>query len=199
VEADESSPQTTSSQATSSAPSDISTGFDTDSTWSGEDTDWEDDNIDPNELLVQTIEDSQVMVRPLLTPMKRDLVNSVMKEFWIVFNHEWSANLQKCSGGGGSPGSTASSISQGKDKTTSIPSHQTQKRQRDNDEDEEEYNEDDKRDPKRQKIVLKPDTTLEKRQFACPYRKHDPRTYCHRVRCWRSCALTPLETIARVK
>ncbi|KAH8747438.1 hypothetical protein F5882DRAFT_265966, partial [Hyaloscypha sp. PMI_1271] len=35
--------------------------------------------------------------------------------------------------------------------------------------------------------------------FACPYRKHDPRTYCHRIRCWRPCALTPLETIARFR
>jgi hypothetical protein len=33
--------------------------------------------------------------------------------------------------------------------------------------------------------------------FACPYRKHNPRRYC--VRNWRSCALTPLKTVARVK
>ncbi|KAH8751437.1 hypothetical protein BGZ57DRAFT_735818, partial [Hyaloscypha finlandica] len=33
--------------------------------------------------------------------------------------------------------------------------------------------------------------------FACPYRKHNPRKYC--VRDWRTCALTPHKTVARVK
>jgi hypothetical protein len=34
-------------------------------------------------------------------------------------------------------------------------------------------------------------------KFACPYRKHDPRKYC--VPNWGPCALTPLQTVARVK
>jgi hypothetical protein len=34
-------------------------------------------------------------------------------------------------------------------------------------------------------------------KFACPYRKHNPQKYG--VQYWRSCALTPLETVARVK
>jgi hypothetical protein len=34
-------------------------------------------------------------------------------------------------------------------------------------------------------------------KFACPYRKHNPIKYG--VSKWRSCALTPLETVARVK
>lgn len=37
----------------------------------------------------------------------------------------------------------------------------------------------------------------ESAQFACPYRKHDPRKY--NVNDWSSCALTPLRTVARVK
>ena len=46
----------------SSVCSDGSVGFDTDSTWSGEESDWEDDGFDPNELLAQTIQDSEVAV-----------------------------------------------------------------------------------------------------------------------------------------
>jgi hypothetical protein len=34
-------------------------------------------------------------------------------------------------------------------------------------------------------------------KLACPYRKHDPRKYC--VPNWGPCALTPLQTVARVK
>jgi hypothetical protein len=34
-------------------------------------------------------------------------------------------------------------------------------------------------------------------KFACPYRKYDPRKYC--VPNWGPCALTPLQTVARVK
>jgi hypothetical protein len=34
-------------------------------------------------------------------------------------------------------------------------------------------------------------------RFACPYRKHDSRKYC--LPHWRSCTLTPLQTVARVK
>ncbi|KIM99332.1 hypothetical protein OIDMADRAFT_30935 [Oidiodendron maius Zn] len=74
-----------------------------------------------------------------------------------------------------------------------------QKRQRYNDEGDEDFDSDGKRDPKRPKIESPPNVSQEKRRFACPDRKHDPRTYCHQIRCWRPCALTPLETIARVK
>jgi hypothetical protein len=34
-------------------------------------------------------------------------------------------------------------------------------------------------------------------KFACPYRKHNPQRYC--VQYWRPCALTALDTVARVK
>ncbi|KAF8846433.1 hypothetical protein BDZ45DRAFT_812329 [Acephala macrosclerotiorum] len=56
----------------------------------------------------------------------------------------------------------------------------------------------DAREPKRPSTLLRPavyeDDYL---KLACPYRKKDPRKYS--VRDWRSCALTPHETVARVK
>jgi len=73
------------------------------------------------------------------------------------------------------------------------------KRQRDKDEGGDEFDGDGKQDTKRPKIDAPLNVSNEKGKFACPYRKHDPRKYCHQVRCWRSCALTPLDTIARVK
>jgi hypothetical protein len=192
------SPTISGTQRSSSVCSGGSVGFDTDSTWSGEESDWEDEDIDPNELLVQTIHDSEVAVRPLLTPIKRELVNGIMKEFWVIFSQEWSANIRNRSG---TPNSTSSSISQNKGETGNEPNkdNRGQKRQRNNDGGDEDFGGDGKRDPKRPRIESPPNVSQERRKFACPYRKHDPRTYCHRIRCWRPCALTPLETIARVK
>jgi hypothetical protein len=56
----------------------------------------------------------------------------------------------------------------------------------------------DGRSPKKPKTFLSPcQTQDDNTKFACPYRKRDPRKYC--VQHWRSCALTPLDTVARVK
>jgi hypothetical protein len=54
--------------------------------------------------------------------------------------------------------------------------------------------------PKRQKKLLSLPISLDDRsKFACPYRKNNPLKYRSNNKTWRSCALTPLEKIARVK
>ena len=59
---------------------------------------------------------------------------------------------------------------------------------------------DDNRDSKRQKTeAASLFYSEEKRKFACPYRKHSPHKYRASNRKWRSCALTPLDSVARVK
>ncbi|KAH6714386.1 hypothetical protein BKA61DRAFT_481996, partial [Leptodontidium sp. MPI-SDFR-AT-0119] len=59
-------------------------------------------------------------------------------------------------------------------------------------------NDGDERDPKRPRTLLcLPLKEYDNKKFACPYRKHNPRKYC--VQDSRSCALTPFETVARVK
>ena len=64
--------------------------------------------------------------------------------------------------------------------------------------DDDENDESENRNPKRPKGLLSPSINQDdSSKFACPYRKHDAKRYC--VRHWRSCALTPLETVARVK
>ena len=78
--------------------------------------------------------------------MKRELVNGIMKEFWVIFNQEWPANIRNCSG---TPNSTSSSVSQNKEETGNEPNkdNRGQKRQRDNDEGDEDFDGDGKRDP----------------------------------------------------
>lgn len=52
--------------------------------------------------------------------------------------------------------------------------------------------------PKRPKVPSTSTTSFEElAQFACPYRKHDPRKF--NFRDWPTCALTPQRTVARVK
>ncbi len=57
--------------------------------------------------------------------------------------------------------------------------------------------ENDEKSLKRPKQVSLPTPEKDYQGFACPYRKHNPRKYC--VREWRTCVLTPLRTVARVK
>jgi hypothetical protein len=66
------------------------------------------------------------------------------------------------------------------------------------DQDDQDQNNGDGRNPKRPRTLLStPRSQDDSAKFACPYRKRDSRKY--RVQDWRSCALTPLETVARVK
>jgi hypothetical protein len=188
------------SQTSTSICGDSSAGFETDSTWSGEESDWGEDVpqiYDHLGLLMQDMGNPDLSIRPLLTPMKQELVNCIMREFWIIFNQEWSTNIQKHSGG--SPQSTSSAISQHNNKSGKSCTSRGQKRERKDDEDE--NSEDNNgRNPKRPKVDSSPPNGADERtKFACPYRKHDRRKYCHQTRHWRSCALTPLDTIARVK
>ena len=72
------------------------------------------------------------------------------------------------------------------------------RRQRGEEDDDRGQNNEDRRDPKRPRALLSPpQSTDDSTKFGCPYRKRDPRKY--NVQCWRSCALTPLESVARVK
>ncbi|CAG8955158.1 hypothetical protein HYFRA_00007174 [Hymenoscyphus fraxineus] len=198
-------------QESALADSDCSAGFETDSTWSEDCSDGAEDEIDITavyEHLQQFkssfyqsstpgIEDSSQQVQLLLSPMRRQIVDRIMKEFWIIFNQEWSASFQKHSGG--SPQSTSSSVSQHNSKAKKQSGHQQGKRCRE-DENNEDPEEDEGRDSKRPRLDLSPHKAPENHlKFACPYRKHNPRTYCHRFRRWRCCALSPLDTIARVK
>ncbi|KAM3087035.1 protein phosphatase regulator [Clarireedia jacksonii] len=206
---DSESPMVSEILSSASSWGDCSTGFETDSTWSEDGSVWGEDGtpqiydhlglfgITATEKFAPHRKDSDLSVQQLLTPLKKKLVDGIMREFWVIFNQEWTANIQRHSGG--SPQSMSSSISQCNNTSGSSSSSRGQKRER---EDEEDKNPEDNngRDPKRPKVDFSPlKGSDERMKFACPYRKHDPRKYCHQIRRWRSCALTPLDTIARVK
>jgi hypothetical protein len=127
-------PMAPESQTSTSICGDSSAGFETDSTWSGEGSDWGEDFpqiYDYLGLLAQDMGNADLPIRPLLTSMKQELVDGIMREFWIIFNQEWSTNIQKRSGG--SPQSTSSSISQHNNKSGKPSTSRGQKRERKDD------------------------------------------------------------------
>lgn len=71
------------------------------------------------------------------------------------------------------------------------------RRKREDDDDQDSKNKEG-RSPKRPRMLLSPPRNADdSTKFACPYRKRDPRKYC--VKYWKACALTPQDTVARVK
>ena len=77
------------------------------------------------------------------------------------------------------------------------PGNPDLKRKRGNQKDQNDED-DDGRNRKRPKLPSsEPKDLDDSSKFACPYRKHNPSKYG--VQKWRPCALTPLETVARVK
>ena len=139
-------------------------------------------------------------VKPLLTPAKQRLVDRIMQEFWILFDQDWIGNVRSCTGSVSVSESGRTSISDsasnsGQDQS-SPKIQRASKRSREQGQEEDP----DDRDPPDPKRLKKDLVNLDKSncKFACPYRKSNPRKYCVQG-VWKSCALTPLETIARVK
>jgi hypothetical protein len=101
-------------------------------------------------------------------------------------------------GGGQSPNTLGSgSHGQAMDSSNKTSRSVGGKYKRDG-QDDQDQNNGDGRNPKRPRTLLSPPRSQDdSAKFACPYRKRDSRKYC--IQHWRSCALTPLETVARVK
>lgn len=82
----------------------------TDATLSEDDTDWEDDGIrglpkDPvifeyfsNVLQSKDLKVNDSLISPILDPFKRAIVERIMKDFWKIFNQQWSEAIRKCTG-----------------------------------------------------------------------------------------------------
>ncbi|KAG9230519.1 hypothetical protein BJ875DRAFT_153257 [Amylocarpus encephaloides] len=136
--------------------------------------------------------------RSALTATDRMLVNKLMKEFWAMFNKQWSANI-KLRG----EGSVLRTQSISNQKSDSIDNghgncrQQGQKHSR-TDEDRNSPN-DERRNAKQAKPSSAINKDLLKGPFACPYRKHDSRKYNHSDPLWRTCALNGFSTIPQLK
>ena len=101
-------------------------------------------------------------------------------------------------GGEESSRNGASNLSTGSMNTSQKDTSNTLGRRKRDDEDNQEQNNGEERGPKRPRMLPNPHQNPDDgTKFACPYRKRDPRKYC--IKNWRSCALTPQESVARVK
>ena len=193
-----------------SSPGEGSAEFDTDSMFSDDGEGSGDENLNissnPNlfsiicdELQSASFDQQENLIAPVLNPMKQDLIDDIMKEFWTIFNHEWSTNLRVCTGDSSSP-SSSSSTGENAVSSQANPGSNTNKRGRDGDKDRLPDDGNGNGDPKRPRRAEPPETGGgETANFACPYRKNNPRKYTHRNRVWRSCAMTSFNTVARLK
>jgi hypothetical protein len=134
---------------------------------------------------------------PNLNPAQMALVDNIFREFWAIFNGEWDLNIQNYSGSShqssaGPPTENSIQLNTSRDPT--------QRRDiRNNDENSDNPNENEKGSNRPMKVLHSPDHKEETAKFACPYRKKNPQKYNPSVRHWRSCALTPLSDVSRVK
>ncbi|CZR68989.1 uncharacterized protein PAC_18890 [Phialocephala subalpina] len=190
-----------------STTSDPSAGFETDSSTSGEETDWGGDDAMPNvtDILDSLCHQAQSdlvseggnLECSVLSPLKRALVERLMRDFWTIFSQEWSKGIRKCAGTPSAPPSASTPHASTSGSRLSQNTISAQKRRIDNSEDSpEDGNEDLKRHRRSNTLPADPEDSL---KFACPYRKHAPRKYNHFAREWRSCALTSFSSVARVK
>jgi hypothetical protein len=143
--------------------------------------------------------DHDDLIRPILDPIKAELVERIMSEFWKVFQLHWANNIRRCTPSPTHSDSSRGATSQGGATSQHTPNAEHHKRKEYNKEDNEDISDgDDRKNPKRpRKAISMLATMLDDKRFACPYRKHDPKHYS--VQHWRSCALTSLENISRVK
>lgn len=177
-----------------------------DSTPSEDSTDWEEDNIVKDHAQRLQGEDDQVpasrhsqppFLQPTLDLTKKEILDSFIQRFRIFRQTQASGVREVASGPASEPGNSAgASTSRPSTSSTFRPGTSSRRRRisgadgregSDENHDEVPANgngpSDEPEDP-----PLK---------FACPYRKRDPRKYC--LSKWRRCALTPHESVSRVK
>ena len=131
----------------------------------------------------------------ILERIRRELLDAFMDQFWMIATQNMIGNFRVHAGS-----SRASSTSNKSDfYTPRASSSNMSSRKRTEEDEREDFPEGDGDGrPKRPKVPSTSTTSFEElAQFACPYRKHDPRKY--NFRDWPTCALTPQRTVARVK
>jgi hypothetical protein len=180
----------------------------TDSTSSQNATDWEDDSdsedsskilqFQPPSLLEEGPETGLSLLQIELSPMKSRLIENLMLDFWAIFDSSWPHSMRQHGSSDQSTVSTTASES----GTTSRDSSSVRygKRSRSDDGEEEEGDDHHGRRRKRAPVdklpAVREDDPLA-RQFACPFRKQNPRKYS--IQKWPRCAGKPQKTIARLK
>lgn len=189
------------SESKSPNAQDISDLSESMSTCAADKTDWEisDDNAshvyESASLRTKQIyeqADGQSSTQKQFQSAEAILVNRLMSEFWVLFNQNWRREFRH-HGSGASPASGSVSNSTSSDQASHTPSNR--KRARGKEPEDPEDN--DRRASKRAGKQPATETVSVELQYACPYRKYDPRKYC--VQDWKLCAITSHKNVARVK
>jgi hypothetical protein len=183
-------------------------GFQTDSAASEDATDWEDDSdlegsskvlqFRLPDLLEGRSGTGPSRLQTELSPMKSRLIEKLMLDFWAIFDSSWPRSMRQH----GSSGQSTVSTTPPECGTTSRDSSSVRygKRRRSDDGEDEESDDHHERRRKRAPVdklpAVQEDDPLA-RQFACPFRKHEPRKYS--IHKWPRCAEKPQKTIARLK
>jgi len=171
--------------------------------WPSEDTtDWGEDSEVEHDIYrkyghwSQDIKNSLPSFNADLEPTKKELIDRLMDDFWVIFNQNSPTGIRQRAGESSSSSSTSrlGSTNQRGDSS----GKRTAKRSSSNGKSDENHDEDSERDSGRTGKRLKTASGLDQSPgFACPYRKRNPRKYC--IRNWHRCVLTPHKTVARVK
>jgi len=130
----------------------------------------------------------------ILDPVREDLVDRIMDEFWNLFDQNWDTNFTECTT------STTSSEALGatpSTPSTSAPSRQIQRKRQRLDDDDDGPEDDKDRKSRQPRRLPAPGAEADGARFACPFRKHNPRQY--NIYNNRVCALSHWQSIARVK
>jgi hypothetical protein len=143
---------------------------------------------------------SHGLMESIILLMGQNLVSCIMNEFGNILKRGSIDNLRSRGTVSEPTRNDATQSSPSVSRTSSqFSSHRGRNREDDECQDPGDGDDDDHpRAPKRPRTsspLMK--VSLNNLKFACPYRKYDPRTYC--VRNWRPCALTGLDSVARVK
>jgi hypothetical protein len=140
------------------------------------------------------------------TSAKTKLIKGIMEEFWTIFFdrevQSLAASTETASTETASTKTASSSVISESNRSgyssttiTSQGSKRSRADQSGHEADEEQDNDENR--SKKPKMVSIPGTEEGYCNFACPFRKHNPHKYS--IQHWRTCALTPLRTVARVK
>lgn len=133
-------------------------------------------------------------LKSFLAKLKDGLVECLMKEFWDMTNQTPTSTARMH----GSPADSSNPSPENNGSLRQQLQNFTPGKRSREDGNDEPPERDEERGSKKPKPVLTPlESSDERLQFACPYRKHDPRKY--NVNQWATCALTAREGVARVK
>jgi hypothetical protein len=162
-------------------------------------TDWEEDS--DVELCTPVVDMSGQVESTLfnvLDPMKKQMVERLMEEFWTIFNRNWPPGARQRPGNP-TPDSRAGPSSTFKAQAKSHSGGNPRGEQSRGNRDDEDPDDGPRKRPRGngKQPESMPTTNEIAPGFVCPYRKRNPRKYC--VKEWRSCALNPQKTVARVK